>query len=77
MGGLLVEIIALGLLWAIMPTRIMVSLLLLTSRRPLNNALAYLAGLSCLYLAGGLLLLLVVGRTEHAPMERAMMARLC
>jgi hypothetical protein len=64
MGGLLAAIIPLGLIGAIVPTRIMVGILLLTSQKPLRNTPAYLAGLSCLYLAVVFLALFVIGSAQ-------------
>jgi hypothetical protein len=74
MLGLLAAIIPLGLAGAVVPTRIMVGLLLLsTSQKPLRNTLAYLAGLICLHLAVGFLALYWIGSTQaghHTPGSR-------
>jgi hypothetical protein len=53
MVGLLGQIIPIGLLLALGPTRIMSTILLLTSARPLRNALAFLGGVASLYLVIG------------------------
>jgi Sap, sulfolipid-1-addressing protein len=63
MVGLLGQIIPIGLLLALGPTRIMSTILLLTSARPMRNALAFLGGLASLYLAVGGGALLFFGRT--------------
>ncbi len=61
---LLVQIIPIGLFGAIVPTRIVVAILLLTSTRPLRNAQAYLAGLGGFYLVVGVVALLFLGGGE-------------
>jgi hypothetical protein len=63
MVGLLGQIIPIGLLLALGPTRIMSTILLLTSAHPMRNALAFLGGLASLYLAVGGVTLLFFGRT--------------
>ena len=60
---LLGQIIPIGLLLALGPTRIMSTILLLTSAHPLRNALAFLGGVASLYLAVGSITLLFFGRT--------------
>jgi hypothetical protein len=61
MGGLLAQIIPIGLLGAMVPTRIVIAILLLTSAKPMQNGLAYLAGLAGFYLAVGLIVLISFG----------------
>jgi hypothetical protein len=61
MGGLLAQIIPIGLLGAMVPTRIVIAILLLTSAKPMQNGLAYLAGLAGFYLAIGLIVLISFG----------------
>jgi hypothetical protein len=61
MDGLLAQIIPIGLLGAIVPTRIIISILLLTSDKPMRHGLAYLVGLAGLYLAVGLIVLISFG----------------
>jgi hypothetical protein len=63
MVGLLGQIIPIGLLLALGPTRIMSTILLLTSTHPLRNALAFLWGVASLYLAVGAITLVFFGRT--------------
>ena len=63
MVGLLGQSIPIGLLLALGPTRIRSTILLLTSARPMRNALAFLGGLASLYLAVGGGALLFFGRT--------------
>ncbi len=58
---LLAQIIPIGLLGALVPTRIIIAILLLTSARPMPNALAYLAGLAGLYLLVGVIVLAFFG----------------
>jgi hypothetical protein len=73
MLGLLAAIIPLGLAGAIVPTRILVGILLLTSQKPLKHSLAYLAGLTSLYLAIGFLALYWMGSLQashHATGDR-------
>ena len=53
MVGLLGQIIPIGLFLALGPTRIMSTILLLTSARPMRNALAFLGGVASLYLVVG------------------------
>jgi hypothetical protein len=60
---LLGQIIPIGLLLALGPTRIMSTILLLTSAHPLRNALAFLAGVASVYLFVGGVTLLFFGRT--------------
>jgi hypothetical protein len=62
MTGLIGEIIPIGLLLALGPTRFISTILLLTSARPMQNALAFLAGVASLYLVVGSLTLLFFGR---------------
>lgn len=62
MIGLLGQIIPIGLLLALGPTRIMSTILLLTSARPLRNALAFLAGVASLYLVVGGVMLVFFGQ---------------
>jgi hypothetical protein len=62
MIGLLGEIIPIGLLLALGPTRIISTILLLTSARPMENALAFLGGVASLYLALGFITLAFFGR---------------
>jgi hypothetical protein len=59
---LLGEIIPIGLLLALGPTRIISTILLLTSARPMENALAFLGGVAGLYLVVGSVTLLFFGR---------------
>jgi hypothetical protein len=61
MGGLVAQIIPIGLLGAMVPTRIIITILLLTSAKPMRSALAYLAGLAGFYLFIGLIALLSFG----------------
>jgi hypothetical protein len=61
MDGLLAQIIPIGLLGAIVPTRIVITILLLTSAKPMRHGLAYLMGLAGLYLAVGLIVLISFG----------------
>lgn len=63
MAGLLGQIVPIGLLLALGPTRIMSTILLLTSARPMRNALAFLGGVASLYLVVGAITLLFFGRT--------------
>ncbi len=63
MIGLLGEVIPIGLLLAVGPTRIISTILLLTSAQPIRNAPACLAGVATVYLVLGFLTLLVLGRT--------------
>jgi hypothetical protein len=63
MVGLLGQIIPIGLLLALGPTRIMSTILLLTSARPMRNALAFLGGVASVYLVVGAITLLFFGRT--------------
>jgi hypothetical protein len=63
MVALLAQILPIGLLLALGPTRIMSTILLLTSAHPMRNALAFLAGVASLYLAVGSITLLFFGRT--------------
>jgi hypothetical protein len=63
MIGLLGQLIPIGLLLALGPTRIMSTLLLLTSDYPMRNALAFLGGVASLYLAVGGVTLVFFGRT--------------
>src|SRR5690242_15301707 len=63
MIGLLGEVIPIGLLLAVGPTRIISTILLLTSAQPIRNGLAFLAGVAAVYLVLGFLTLLVLGRT--------------
>src|SRR5215472_14916303 len=63
MVALLAQILPIGLLLALGPTRIMSTILLLTSAHPLRNALAFLGGVASLYLAVGGVTLLFFGRT--------------
>lgn len=62
MVGLLGQIFPIGLLLALGPTRIMTTILLLTSARPMRNALAFLAGVASLYLVVGAITLLFFGQ---------------
>jgi hypothetical protein len=62
MIGLLGEIIPIGLLLALGPTRIISTILLLTSAQPIRNAASFLLGVAAIYLIVGLLTLLVFGR---------------
>jgi hypothetical protein len=57
MVSLLGQIIPLGLLLALGPTRIMSTILLLTSARPMRNTLAFLGGVASLYLIVGVITL--------------------
>ena len=57
MFGLLGQLIPIGLLLAVGPTRIMSTILLLTSARPLRNALAFLGGVASFYLFFGVITL--------------------
>jgi hypothetical protein len=59
---LLGEIIPIGLLLALGPTRIISTILLLTSAQPMRNALAFLGGVASLYLVVGSITLLFFGR---------------
>lgn len=63
MVNLLGQIIPIGLLLALGPTRIMSTILLLTSDRPMRNALAFLGGVASLYLVVGAITLVFFGRT--------------
>jgi Sap, sulfolipid-1-addressing protein len=63
MVGLLGEILPIGLVLALGPTRIISTMLLLTSTQPIRNALACLSGVAGIYLAVSLLALLFFGRT--------------
>jgi hypothetical protein len=63
MGILLGQIVPIGLLLALGPTRIMSTILLLTSARPMRNALAFLGGVASLYLVVGVITLLFFART--------------
>ena len=60
---LLGQIIPIGLILALGPTRIMSTILLLTSAHPLRNALAFLGGVASVYLFVGGVTLLFFGRT--------------
>src|SRR5215469_2596956 len=60
-GGLLAQIIPIGLLGAMVPTRIVITILLLTSAKPMRNGLAYLAGLAGFYLVAGFIVLISFG----------------
>jgi hypothetical protein len=60
---LLAQIVPIGLLLALGPTRIMSTILLLTSAHPLRNALAFLGGVASVYLVVGGVTLLFFGRT--------------
>jgi uncharacterized membrane protein SirB2 len=60
---LLGQIIPIGLLLALGPTRIMSTILLLTSAHPQRNALALLGGVASVYLVVGGVTLLFFGRT--------------
>ena len=60
---LLGQILPIGLLLAVGPTRIMSTILLLTSAHPLRNALAFLGGVASVYLFVGGVTLLFFGRT--------------
>lgn len=60
--NLLGQIIPIGLLLALGPTRIMSTILLLTSARPMRNALAFLGGVAGLYLVVGAITLVFFGR---------------
>jgi hypothetical protein len=62
MVGLLGQLFPLGLLLALGPTRIMTTILLLTSDRPMRNALAFLGGVAGVYLVVGALMLLFFGQ---------------
>jgi hypothetical protein len=62
MVGLLGQLIPIGLLLALGPTRIISTILLLTSARPLKNALAFLGGVASLYLVVGGITLLFFSR---------------
>lgn len=62
MVGLVGQIIPIGLLLALGPTRIMSTILLLTSARPLRNALAFLGGVASVYLVVGVLTLVFFGQ---------------
>jgi len=66
MGGLLAQIIPIGLLGAMVPTRIVIAILLLTSAKPMRNGLAYLAGLASFYLVIGLIVLISFGKELRA-----------
>lgn len=61
--SLLGEIIPIGLLLALGPTRIISTILLLTSAQPLRNALAFLTGVASVYVVVGVLTLVFFGRT--------------
>jgi hypothetical protein len=63
MDGLLGEILPIGLLLALGPTRIISTMLMLTSTQPMRNALAFLSGVAGIYLAVSMLALLFFGRT--------------
>lgn len=63
MIGLLGEIIPIGLLLAVGPTRIIATILLLMSTQPLRNAVTFLVGVASVYVVLGFLTLLVFGRT--------------
>jgi hypothetical protein len=62
MLGLLGELIPIGLFLALGPTRIISTLLLLTSAQPMRNALAFLAGVASVYLVVGCITLVFFGR---------------
>jgi hypothetical protein len=62
MVALLAELIPIGLLLALGPTRIISTILLLTSARPMENTLAFLGGVASLYLLVGSITLLFFGR---------------
>jgi hypothetical protein len=61
--ALLAQILPIGLLLALGPTRIMSTVLLLTSAHPLRNATAVLGGVASVYLVVGGVSLLFFGRT--------------
>lgn len=63
MVGLLGQLIPIGLLLAVGPTRIMSTILLLTSARPMRNALSFLGGVASFYLVVGAITLVFFGRT--------------
>ncbi len=63
MVGLLEEIIPIGLFLALGPTRIISTILLLTSAHPMRNALALLAGSASVYIVIGSISLALLGRT--------------
>lgn len=63
MVSLLGQIIPIGLVLALGPTRIMSTILLLTSPRPMRNTLAFLGGVAGVYLVVGFITLVFFGRT--------------
>jgi hypothetical protein len=62
MVGLLGDLIPIGLFLALGPTRIISTILLLTSARPMRNVLAFLGGTASVYLVIGIIAVLFFGR---------------
>jgi threonine/homoserine/homoserine lactone efflux protein len=69
MGELLARLVPLGLAGAVSPIAIVVCIALLSSRRPLGNAVAYVAGITTVLAAVGAFVLVVFGPGSASDAE--------